>query len=276
MAARISTPAVAEPIDEALKNIRPPSERIDLESNGGKIPAIYMEETTGVKQGAVVIVHDLDMNPDWPEIITPLRTRLPESGWTTLSISPDTLRKATPPESADAFFADTGAAIGSAIKVLQGKGYENLAIIGVGYGAVAAAAFIAADPGGADAFIGINMDSDTANDPKLLCAQYLEKISLPILDIYGELAPKSVHLSAPSRALAAKRSGATAKATQNLEPFKQSAVAQSPFANESGFIAYRQVVVAGAGTAFLGAEGPFLKRIIGWLRRHATGATVTR
>lgn len=264
-------------IESILENARPPSEAVWLEVANEKIPGIFVEEQTGTRQGAAVIVHDLAMHPDWPEIIGPLRSQLPAAGWTTISISPPALRANSLPDDPAPVLEATAAAISAALKQLAEKGYQNVAIIGLGMGAATAAAFLANTAGhGVDAFIGINMAAAPRNAPAVDVASHLEKISLPILDIYGEFAPATVVDSAAMRALAAKKSGAAARANQNLDPFKRSAVAQSPFGERSGFIAYRQIVVPGAGPAFLGTEDILVKRIVGWLRRHATGVAITR
>lgn len=268
---------VAQSIESILENTRPPSESVWLELAGGKMPAIYMEEQTGMKQGATVIVHDLGMNPDWPGIVSPLRQGLPEVGWATLSISPSTLQGNKVPTDPEALLKEVNEGLGAALKFLGGKGYQNVALIGLGMGATAGAAYLANNPGhGVAAFIGINMGPSPANLPSLAPAGYLEKIPLPMLDIYGERAAPAVRLDAPARALAAKKSGAAAQASQNIDPFRRSAVAQSPFNEKAGFIAYRQIVIAGADAAFVGQEENLVKRIVGWLRRHATGATVSR
>jgi len=43
-------------------------------------------EQTSEPQGAVLFLHGVDQHPDWPQVIKPLRTVLPESGWYTFSI----------------------------------------------------------------------------------------------------------------------------------------------------------------------------------------------
>ncbi len=264
-------------IESILENVAAPSVAVWLELADGKIPAIYKEEQTGMKQGAAVVVHDLGMNPDWPEVVTPLRNGLPTVGWTTLSISPPALQGNVVPADMDALQKATAEALESALKYLGARGYENVALIGVGLGATVSAAFLANSPGhGVDAFIGINMAPFPATAPTLTPAVYLEKIALPILDLYGERAAAGVRADSAARALAAKKSGAAARADQNIDPFKRSAVAQSPFDDKTGFIAYRQIVVPGANPAFVGQEEILVKRIVGWLRRHATGVTVQR
>ncbi len=51
-----------------------------------KFLGLEMLEQTSEPQGAVIFLHGVDQHPDWPQVIKPLRSILPESGWYTFSI----------------------------------------------------------------------------------------------------------------------------------------------------------------------------------------------
>ncbi|TNF34101.1 MAG: DUF3530 family protein, partial [Gammaproteobacteria bacterium] len=48
--------------------------------------SIYTESDVDSPKGAVLILHGRGYHPNWPEVVYPLRTGLPEHGWHTLSI----------------------------------------------------------------------------------------------------------------------------------------------------------------------------------------------
>ena len=62
-----------------------------------QVLALWESETSGNPYGAVLILHDDGQHPDWPGTVHPLRTNLPQFGWTTLSVSmPDTANREVP------------------------------------------------------------------------------------------------------------------------------------------------------------------------------------
>ena len=67
-------------------------EIISLKAPGGRFIGLYKrakvseisETKTGKINGVVILVHGMGAHPDWPDVISPLRTRLTEIGWSTL------------------------------------------------------------------------------------------------------------------------------------------------------------------------------------------------
>jgi hypothetical protein len=51
-----------------------------------KFLGLEMLEQASEPQGAILLLHGVDQHPDWPQVIKPLRTALPEGGWYTFSI----------------------------------------------------------------------------------------------------------------------------------------------------------------------------------------------
>lgn len=56
---------------------------------GQEIDGTYLEEVTGDKHGVVVFFHDNNQQLEAPAVVTPLRQRLPNYGWSTISFSMD-------------------------------------------------------------------------------------------------------------------------------------------------------------------------------------------
>jgi hypothetical protein len=75
----------------------------NAEESPVKVLALQQKSRRAAKHGAVLLLHDKEQHADWPFLIRPLRTSLPEFGWYTLSVNmpydhPDTLpeRKRSP------------------------------------------------------------------------------------------------------------------------------------------------------------------------------------
>jgi len=52
-----------------------------------KVLSLQKQPRTAIPQGAVLLLHDKEQHADWPYLIHPLRTKLPDSGWYTLSVN---------------------------------------------------------------------------------------------------------------------------------------------------------------------------------------------
>ena len=74
-------------------------ETIWLEADGNRFLTLYTEATTRQTLGGVILLHGMGANPDWMDVIQPLRVNLPDRGWATLSIQ-------LPVAAGDAEFSD--------------------------------------------------------------------------------------------------------------------------------------------------------------------------
>jgi dienelactone hydrolase len=248
---------------------------IQLQAGDKQVMAIHTEEVTGSRQGGIILIPDINTHPDWPQVIRPLRTQPTEFGWHTLAINNASDINLDAMENLDALIEQTRANIQAGVAFYQQQNIGNVAVIGYGIGATLAAAAISRSDEGISAFIGISMSGARMPLEDLYTPPYLETISLPILDIFGSQDLPHVVDSAKARSVAAKKSGASSVKKQRINAFKRSAVARSPFAEKSGYIAYRQIQIAGADHQFTGLGQILTKRIIGWLRQHASGVTVS-
>ncbi len=61
--------------------------RYPKEAEKVKVLALKTESKNSAQQGAVLIIPDKQQHSDWPELVRPLRSELPFSGWFTLSVN---------------------------------------------------------------------------------------------------------------------------------------------------------------------------------------------
>ncbi len=209
-----------------------------------KFLGIYTRETAKVAQGGVIILHGMGAHPDWPDIIFPLRTQLPEYGWTTLSIQ-------TPVLDNDASFIDyaplfdeVAGRIDTAIALLKSKGINNIALIGHSLGATMGAYYLSSNSKASiRGFVGISMGW-SRQDKRMSTPSSLANIKIPVFDLYGEQDMASILDSVERRANAAEQAG-----------------------NKY----YYQLRIPGADHFFHDQEETLVKRVGGWLNRFAAG-----
>ena len=78
---------VSTPEESMLRQISPIYGFQALTVAGQEIDATYIEETFGKRHGAVVLLHDQNEQIDSSGVVTTLRHHLPDSGWSTLTVS---------------------------------------------------------------------------------------------------------------------------------------------------------------------------------------------
>jgi hypothetical protein len=93
---------------------------------GRKFLGIY---TPNIKARAgVIVVHGLGVHPDWG-LINPLRSKLSEQDYATLSVQMPVLASDAPGSSYPPTFPEAAERIAVAVKYLRGKGYKKIAIV---------------------------------------------------------------------------------------------------------------------------------------------------
>ena len=213
-------------------------EPVWLEAGETRFLGIYTPEISNEAKGGVILLHGMGVHPDWPEVIYPLRTQLPEYGWATLAIQMPVL-------SNDAALADyaplvpeAAPRIKTAVSYLTKQGYDNIVLIGHSLGATMGSAYLATDaPANVIGIVAIGMGTSSL-DPKLNNLSHLEKISVPVFDLYG---------------------------SRDLDGVRESAKARAKAARVAGNSGYRQTEVEGANHFFAGLDDELVRRIRGWL-----------
>lgn len=155
------------------------------------------------KDIAIIVIHGVGIHPDWPTIVQPLRVQLAEQGWSTLSLQMPILGNDASIEDYKPLLKEVPSRIDAGIRYLAKAGAKKVVIVAHSLGSVMASYYLAEKSRYQEdktktpiiAFIGIGMGSDAS--------QYLEKIKLPILDLYGEKDLPNVLYSAASRMKAA-------------------------------------------------------------------------
>jgi pimeloyl-ACP methyl ester carboxylesterase len=213
-----------------------------LEARGHKFLTIFTEAQKGKPRGGVILLHGIGVHPDWPQVINPLRTRLPYHGWATLSLQMPILPNEAGAKDYVPLFPEVAPRIQAGIKYLQARGISPIVLVAHSMGARMGSYFLATHPGApVKAFVGIGMGSGFA-DAALDNPASLQKIHVPVLDLYGSEDLKSVLDSVTARANAAKRAGAKD---------------------------YTQIKVEGSGHFFDGYEDKLVSIVNEWLDAHA-------
>lgn len=156
-----------------------------LDAAGHQFLAIHMRNAASEAKGAAIIMHGRGLHPDWETVVQPLRTTLPEHGWDTLSIQLPVLEKKAKYFDYVPLFPESAPRIEAAIAYLQEQGFERIVLIAHSCGAHMAMNWIAEHGDSAiDAYIGIGMGATDYKQP-MVTPFPLEKMRVPVLDIYG-------------------------------------------------------------------------------------------
>jgi len=265
-------------LGEALVGSIAKQEIIWLDAGNEQFMTLYRPDTSGSPRGGAIILPPLNAHPDWPGVIHQLRKTLPEFGWSTLSVQLPLLNADTATISEyGQTLPEIGKRIEAAIRFFNSKGIANIALIGKGMGATAGAGYLADDSGSQiQALVGISLRGYAeASDSWLYSPNSLRKLSLPILDIYGSRDYQDVTNSVTARARSAKQASLATANSARLSAFQHSATAESAQTRRAGYIAYRQIRLAGADSHYSGSEDYLVKRVVGWLKQHAGGITMS-
>jgi len=173
---------------------------VDLTAGGVTFLGLYTEaeEPTG---RAAIILHGIGVHPNWPQVVYPLRTRLPADGWDTLSIQ----MPVRPNDAANADYAplmdEVAPRIDAARAYLEEQSAEHVAIVAHSLGATMANRYLADHPDGADAYVAIGT-SGSGVEPGRDNTSMIADIRVPMLDLYGQDDLPGVVGSAEQRAKA--------------------------------------------------------------------------
>ena len=223
-------------------------ESVPLEAGGTAFMGIFTEASDGPTGRAVILAHGMGAHPDWPEIINPLRSDLPDHGWSTLSIQMPILANDAALEDYIPLFDEVAPRIEAAVRFLREQGNLTIVLIGHSLGASMAASYL----GGKgqqeiQGFIAIGVSVTAAND-KMNSALALEKIQIPVLDLYG---------------------------SRDLAGVLRSVKARKKAARKAGNSNYQQLEIEGADHFFVGLEDALNRRVYGWLKSNFEKKTGT-
>ena len=152
------------------------------QKNRHKFLGIYTEADKA-KMG-LVVVHGIGIHPDWGMVST-LRQRLPDHGYTTLSIQMPILAVDAKPEAYVAHFPEAMERLQLAVAYLKSKGYKRVALVSHSMGSRMSHGYMVRNPTGARAWAALG--TGTGPGPVIT----YDGIKAPVLDLYGanELPP---------------------------------------------------------------------------------------
>ena len=175
--------------------------------NNGKndFLGIYTEAEED-KSRAVIVMHGTGIHPDWQQVIQPLRVGLTEHNWHTLSIQMPVLPNEADYQDYAPLYDEVAPRIEAAIQYLKNNGAKDIVLIGHSQGSSMTAYYLSTSKPAVNGFVAIGMGA-FAKDPRMDSIKALEKIQLPVLDLYGTEDLDNIMASTKARAAAAKKAG---------------------------------------------------------------------
>jgi len=155
---------------------------------------------------AVIVMHGTGVHPNWQQVVQPLRVGLTKHNWNTLSIQMPVLANEAEDGEYAALYDEVAPRINAAIKYLKDNGSNNIVLIGHSQGATMSAYYLATSKQDIRGFVAIGM-SAIEKYPAMNSIKALEKINIPVLDLYGNEDLDSVRSAIGARAAAAKKAG---------------------------------------------------------------------
>lgn len=157
------------------------------QSNGHKFLTLYTPAKDA--KAAVLIVHGMGVNPDWG-LTGVLRSRLPDIGYSTLSIQMPVLASNAKGAAYSVTFPEAVQRLRLAVDFLKAKGYTNIALVTHSLGSRMSAVYMLNKPDVAiKTWVAIGMPDRVD----------YRKVSVPVLDLYGEHDLPDVLKSAAAR-----------------------------------------------------------------------------
>lgn len=173
-----------------------------LNSGNHEFLNIYTETDAEKPAGAVIVLHGRGYHPDWEEVVRPLRVGLLDTGWNTLSMQMPVLEKTATYNDYVPLFDEAFPRIEAGINYLKQQGNKKIILIAHSCSVHMVMAWV--DAGrfkDIDAYIGIGMGA-TDYQQYMASPFPLDKIKVPVLDIYGaEEYPAVIHGAADRKKL---------------------------------------------------------------------------
>jgi len=163
-----------------------------LKADGREFLGIYTPTTNPsafIKtKGAVILLHNRGLHPDWPQVVQPLRTQLPSKGWATLSLQMPVLANYASDEDYVPLFKLVPSRIQAGLDFLSKHNINNVVLIGHGLGSNMGSYFLAKNSGSRiKGFVGIGMKGkpQTTEYLPLDNVYSLLRMYVPVLSVYG-------------------------------------------------------------------------------------------
>jgi pimeloyl-ACP methyl ester carboxylesterase len=228
-------------LEAAIKAALVSGEIVHLAANGRPFLALHTEADGQADKGVAILLHGQGSSPVQVSVIEPLRVRLPEMGWGTLSLQMPVLEAGAESRDYYPLIPEAVSRIESAILFLEAKEVDEITLVGHSMGALMALSHLAKETDSKVSMavvIGLPVPStDQANADTL---EMLGKVNHPLLDLYGSRDLSIVVKTAKKR---------------------QKSAANNRY--------YQQVKVDSANHFFRGLDTLLVSRVSGWMSRIA-------
>jgi pimeloyl-ACP methyl ester carboxylesterase len=178
-----------------------------MEADGHRFLAIHMQTETAPAKGGVLILHGRGYHPDWEQVANPLRVGLTGHGWNTLSLQMPVLDKQAKYYDYVPVFPEAAPRIEAGIRYLREQGNDTVVLIAHSCGVHMSMTWVGETGGeGIDAYAGIGMGATDYQQP-MREPLPLDRLEVPVLDLYGALDYPAVQRGAPERWQAIQKGG---------------------------------------------------------------------
>ena len=213
-----------------------------LEAGGVKFLSIYTEADGDKVRGGAIVLHGVGVHPNWSDVVLPLRTRLPASGWHTLSLQMPILKNEADYKDYIPLFPEVVPRINAGIDFLKNKGVKNIVIIAHSMGATMAGYYVANhDRPEVKALVSIGATGNMFKNPKLDFIASLKKIKKPVMDLSG---------------------------SEDLPEVIKTKALKSKTAKQAGNKHYHTVEIKGANHFLVGKENEMVKEVNKWINEY--------
>lgn len=208
-----------------------------------KVLAIYTESETQPALGGAIILHGVGVHPNWDQIVRPVRSQLPEYGWSTLSVQMPILPNDAKLEEYAELFDEVEPRMTAAVKFLKDKGIKNIVIIAHSLGSAMAAYYLRENPDSSiKALVAVGATGSHFKDADKNYLKSLTTIKVPVMDIFGAIDEPDVIETADKKVAVAR---------------------------EAGNNHYTQIKVEGADHFFIGKQDVLVQLINDWIKQFA-------
>ena len=209
-----------------------------LQAQNQNFLSLYTEVATSTPDGIVILLHDMGGHPNQDKVIELLRNFFPEHHWSTLSIQMPLREEGAKIEDYYSLFPDAKERLFAAINFAKQQKAEKVVIIGYGLGGLMATSALQEKSSNVNGLITISLSSSEIGEIYAQTLPFISSLTMPMLDVYGELDSPDVVYSAKER----KSIGRTRSK-------------------------YRQIKLDNEGHLYLNDSGLLVKRIYSWVNR---------
>lgn len=219
-----------------------------LDDGKTKFLGIYTESSQAKTVGGLIVVHGIGVHPNWPDVVLPIRTEMPEYGWATLSIQMPILENGKIPKDYVPLFKEVSSRFAAAVLFLKSKNIKNIVIVAHSLGTAMANHYLITQP---NPIIRGYVAISSSNDPKINELNNVKNISqiktIPMLDIYG---------------------------SQDLDSVLHYSKARLTAGNKAN-PRYQQLIIKGADHFYQTSQKSLIKILSLWLQKNAPGMEIT-